>query len=59
MLWTVLIVILIILDQLTKIYVRNNLPLNQKNEVIRGFFYFTHVENTGAAFGIAGFSLLF
>jgi len=52
MLWTILIAVLFILDQATKAYVRNNLPLGVKNEVIPGFFYFTHVENTGAAFGI-------
>lgn len=52
MLWTILIAIFLILDQATKIYVRKNLPLGLKNEVIPDFFYFTHVENPGAAFGI-------
>jgi len=52
MFWTIIIAVLIILDQATKTYVRNNLPLGIKNEVIPDFFYFTHVENTGAAFGI-------
>ena len=52
MFWTIIIAVLIILDQATKTYVRNNLPLGVKNEVIPDFFYFTHVENTGAAFGI-------
>ena len=52
MLWSIIIILFVILDQVTKLYVRNNLPLHQKNEVIKDFFYFTHVENTGAAFGI-------
>jgi len=52
MFWTVLIAVLLILDYITKTYVRNNLPLGLKNEVIPDFFYITHVENTGAAFGI-------
>lgn len=52
MFWTILIAILIIMDQVTKAYVRKNLPLGIKHEVIPDFFYFTHVENTGAAFGI-------
>jgi signal peptidase II len=52
MLWTIIIVLVIILDQATKFYVKNNLPLEQKNEVIKNFFYFTHVQNTGAAFGM-------
>ncbi|UZQ84566.1 signal peptidase II [Thermoclostridium stercorarium] len=52
MFWTILIAVLFALDQVTKAYVRDNLPLGVRNEVIPGFFYFTHVENTGAAFGI-------
>ncbi|NLX77769.1 MAG: signal peptidase II [Clostridiaceae bacterium] len=52
MLWAVIIAVILMLDQATKLYVRNNLPLGLKNEVIPDFFYFTHVENTGAAFGI-------
>ena len=52
MLWAVIIAVILMLDQATKLYVRNSLPLGLKNEVIPDFFYFTHVENTGAAFGI-------
>ena len=52
MLWAVIIAVILMLDQATKLYVRNNLPLGLKNEVIPDFFYFTHVENTGAAFDI-------
>lgn len=52
MLWFIMIAVLVILDQLTKMHVRDNLPLLQQNVVIKDFFYITHVENTGAAFGI-------
>ena len=52
MFWTIFIAIFIILDQVTKTYVRRNMPLGHKIEVIPDFFYFTHVENPGAAFGI-------
>ena len=52
MLWAIIVAVLFALDQITKTYVKNNLPLGQSNEVIQDFFYFTHVENTGAAFGI-------
>ena len=52
MLWFVMIALLVILDQFTKQYVRDNLSLLQSNVVIKDFFYITHVENTGAAFGI-------
>lgn len=52
MLWAIIIAVLFVLDQITKTYVKTNLSLGQSNEVIKDFFYFTHVENTGAAFGI-------
>ncbi len=52
MLWAIIVAVLFVLDQITKTYVKTNLPLGQSNEVIKDFFYFTHVENTGAAFGI-------
>ena len=52
MLWAIIVAVLFALDQITKTYVKNNLPLGQSNEVIQDFFYFTYVENTGAAFGI-------
>lgn len=47
-----MIALLLIFDQLTKQYVRDNLPLYQQNTVINDFFHITHVENTGAAFGM-------
>lgn len=52
MIWIIMIALLVILDQLTKLYIRNNFTLLQQNIVIKDFFYITHVENTGAAFGI-------
>ena len=52
MLWAIIVAVLFVLDQITKTYVKTNLPLGQSNEIIKDFFYFTHVENTGAAFGI-------
>ncbi len=52
MLWAVVIAFLVGLDQLTKHYIRVNIPLGQSNELVGDFFYFTHVENTGAAFGM-------
>jgi len=59
MLWFVMIALLVIVDQLTKLYVRNNLLLFEQNVVIDDFFYITHVENTGAAFGILKNARLF
>jgi len=45
-------VCVLILDQVTKYIVIEKLPINSSIEVIRGFFYITHVKNTGAAFGL-------
>jgi signal peptidase II len=40
------------LDQLTKQLVRQWLPLHESRTVIPGLLDFTHVQNTGAAFGL-------
>ena len=45
-------VAIIIVDQLTKAMVRANLLLHESVTIIPGFVDFTHVRNTGAAFGI-------
>jgi signal peptidase II len=49
-----LIVILsvIVLDQLTKLLVRRTLPLHESRAIIPRLLDFTHVQNTGAAFGL-------
>jgi signal peptidase II len=39
------------LDQVTKAIVRASLPLHTSRTVIPGLLDFTHVQNTGAAFG--------
>lgn len=41
----------IIIDQLTKLWIRSNLPLGASLPE-EGFFRLTHVQNTGAAFGL-------
>ncbi len=48
-LWLPLLVVA--LDQVTKWLVRERVPLHSSVEVIPGFLDFTHVRNTGAAFG--------
>ena len=40
------------LDWLSKWLVVQNLSYGEHREIIRGFFYLTHVRNTGAAFGL-------
>jgi signal peptidase II len=45
-------IVIIVLDQLTKAIVRSTLPLHSSVTVIPGLMDFTHIRNTGAAFGI-------
>ena len=44
-------VAIVVLDQLTKALVRSLVPLGSSVEVVPGLMNFTHVRNTGAAFG--------
>ncbi|MBE3097671.1 MAG: signal peptidase II, partial [Planctomycetes bacterium] len=43
---------IIVVDQVTKAMVRLWLPLHASRTVVAGFLDFTHVQNTGAAFGL-------
>ena len=45
-------VVIVALDQLTKWLVRSMLPLHASIPVVPGLVDFTHVRNSGAAFGI-------
>ncbi len=44
--------LIVVLDQVTKLVVRQRLDLHESVIVIPGFFDFTRVHNTGAAFGM-------
>jgi signal peptidase II len=44
--------IVLVLDLATKVAIDANLSYADKIPVIPGFFYLTHVRNTGAAFGL-------
>ena len=44
--------LIVVLDQLTKAIVRSNVPLHSSVTVVPGLVDFTHVRNSGAAFGI-------
>ena len=53
MLLTLIIVISsVVLDQVTKLMVLQNIPLHADVAVLPGIFHFTYVENKGAAFGM-------
>ena len=54
-----LILIIAMFDQLTKLLVIRNIPFQDSITVIPGFFSVTHVYNTGAAFGMMHDSNLF
>ena len=42
----------VVVDQITKYLIRRSLPLHESMVVVPGFLDFTHVRNTGAAFGM-------
>jgi signal peptidase II len=44
--------VIVVLDQLTKAIVRSSVPLHSSVTVVPGLMDFTHVQNSGAAFGI-------
>jgi len=44
--------LVLVADQWSKWMVERHLPLHQPSEVIPGFLNFTHVQNTGVAFGM-------
>ena len=46
------IALIVILDQITKALVRANLPLGDSRTILPGWLDLTHVQNTGAAFGL-------
>ena len=56
---TVISFICIIIDQLIKIVVTNNIALNTELIIIDNFFSLTNVQNDGAAFSILGGNRIF
>lgn len=50
--WILIIIGAVLLDQGTKILVMNFLDRDEPLEIIKGVFRFTYVENTGAAMGM-------
>ncbi|MDD3626141.1 MAG: signal peptidase II [bacterium] len=45
-------IIIIIIDQISKLYIRHHIPLNSNIDVIKGFFHIVNVTNKGIAFGL-------
>ena len=60
MLYAILAVLLVIVDQITKYLTVAKIPLFGQVEAIDGLFHFTYVQNTGAAFSsFSGMQWLF
>lgn len=53
------IILIFIIDQISKIIIMNNIKLNESIKVIGDFFKLTYTHNDGAAFGIFGGKTLF
>ena len=49
----IIISIVILIDQLSKIWIKTNLAYHESIEIIGNFVRFTYVENPGIAFGIS------
>ena len=52
MLFTIIIIAVVVLDQLTKLWIVNTFALYESRQIIGGLFNLTYVTNTGAAFGM-------
>ncbi|MGI6082311.1 MAG: signal peptidase II [Limnochordia bacterium] len=48
----VLAILLLIIDQASKLWVQRTLPMNQPHAILPPWLYLTHVENPGAAFSL-------
>ena len=44
-------VLVVVVDQMTKLWIMNNFALHEQHNIIPGFFNLVYVTNTGAAFG--------
>lgn len=52
MIWIVIVILIILLDQITKLIVVRNIAFDSSITVIDRFFYLTYWQNKGAAWGI-------
>ncbi len=52
MLWVIISIVVVIIDQLTKRIVVENISMGERIPVIENFFYLTLHKNSGAAWGI-------
>lgn len=50
--FSLIIIIVVAIDQMTKLYIHDSFIYGESRTIIPGFFNLTYVRNTGAAFGI-------
>lgn len=56
----IFVITLILLDQLSKLYISSTMQVSESIKVIEGFFYITYARNTGAAWSVGqGMGVLF
>jgi len=51
LLFVLTVLVIVVLDQITKIYIDTHMTLHETIPVVNGFFNITYVRNPGAAFG--------
>jgi len=51
LLFVLTVLVIVVLDQITKVYIDTHMTLHESIPVINGFFNITYVRNPGAAFG--------
>ena len=51
LLFVLTVLVIVVLDQVTKIYIDTHMTLHESIPVVQGFFNITYVRNPGAAFG--------
>ncbi|MBP8695943.1 MAG: signal peptidase II [Syntrophobacterales bacterium] len=51
LLFVITVLVIAVLDQVTKIYIDTHMTLHESIPVVQGFFNITYVRNPGAAFG--------
>ena len=52
-------IIFVVIDQILKLVISNNIKLNTEIDVIKGLFYITNVHNDGAAFSMLSGNIIF